>query len=1254
MKFLSNQSFIKRKGILLIGAAWLLTFSFIINNYWSSVSGPNAVKNIIQKDIYHQENKVQDFLNDSIQISRIIRQNYSTKRFDNMVNFSFFVFCYRGISPNYNAPIFWNTPVVMPDSSFANLPVGKSFRKLVNGWYVIIKSPYQDVNKNNFQFLFLIPVKWDYYIENKYLQNSFVAIGEQGNNYSITERGSAYPVKLLDGNTIFYINQIGVDTTFHDNTYALWLRILAAFLLLFFIHTLASEVVKNRGFIKGVTILVSSLVLLRLCSYFLPQPFNFRQLELFQPNIYSLGFLLDSLGDLLISSVLFIWVVLFIRYHFSYDFYKIKFPNAVVRYSTALVIVMVMILATFFAGNIIRSLVADPKISFDVINFFSLNIYSVFGFIVLSSLAIGYFFLIQILLQPLKIFLFYKKYYLYFFITFCGLIILTLRPHSTNVSFNLLLLLWLLLFVFLLNFKALLLQAYNLVSSKFIFWVFFFCVSITAIIIWQNRIKELNERKHFAENLANKADPSGPVVMNILLTDFRNEYLSDIFYRFYNPLQNRILKDSLINENFSGYLDKFDTRIYTFDPATQPLYNDDSTNFNSLNTIISTQGKTTGFPDLYYYDVSYDRFSYISKKEITDTTGKNRGYIFIVSTPKKYKTDALYPELFSKGGSTSLESSTVYAFAIYVKNKLSTSYNDYPFSTIIDNNTFLYNEFRTVNKNGYEELWYRANGDKVIVIARQDRFFVESLTLFAYLFCSFLGITVFFNLVNQFLTDRKKRPDVKSFWQFTIRNQVHGTIIMISLFSFIVIGVTTILFFIGRYHSNNREKLSRTIHVMEGELRNTFDTLNISTLADSNLSQLSKASIAKVINSVSAIHATDINLYDLNGNLKVSSVPLLYDKGIVSSKMDPVAFYYISKLRYIQFFQEQKIGNLNYLSNYLPVRNDNGKEFAYLNIPYFESQSKLQDEISNFLVTIINLNAFIFLMGGVIALFITNRITESFSLISGKMKKINLQTGNEQIEWKRKDEIGDLVDEYNKMVMKLDVSAQMLARSEREGAWREMARQVAHEIKNPLTPMKLNLQYLQMAIDNNSPDVRNISLYVAKIILEQIEHLSQIAGDFGQFANIGNANIQIFDLNLILKNVIILYATNDEITINEHLLQQEIFIKADRTQINRLFTNLLQNAVQSVPDFRSPLIEIENKIQNDTVIVAIRDNGIGINESMRAKIFTPNFTTKSSGTGLGLAMCKGIIENANGNIWFETKEGEWTIFYVELPVYNGA
>ena len=123
MNFLKNRNFITRKGLLLIGAAWLLTFSFIINNYWSSVSGPVAVKNIIQKDIQNQQKKVQSFLKDSAQISKIINRNFNPKDFDDLINSSLFIFCYRVPVPKYKSPIFWNTPVVMPDSSFASLPM---------------------------------------------------------------------------------------------------------------------------------------------------------------------------------------------------------------------------------------------------------------------------------------------------------------------------------------------------------------------------------------------------------------------------------------------------------------------------------------------------------------------------------------------------------------------------------------------------------------------------------------------------------------------------------------------------------------------------------------------------------------------------------------------------------------------------------------------------------------------------------------------------------------------------------------------------------------------------------------------------------------------------------------------------------------------------------------------------------------------------------------------------------------------------
>jgi signal transduction histidine kinase len=908
-----------------------------------------------------------------------------------------------------------------------------------------------------------------------------------------------------------------------------------------------------------------------------------------------------------------------------------------------------MIAITFICGNIVRSLVSDSQISFDVINFFTLNIYSVIGFIVLSCISTGYFFLIQIFFQPVKS-IQLKWFDIYLFIAIIGLVFLTFRLHSPHASFNFCLLLWLLFFLFLLDKPFLSLHAYNLISSRFIFRLFFFSVSITAAIVIQNRKKELEERKHFAENLANKADPAGEVMMNIILTDFRNENLFRIFNRFRKPYENKILKDSLINENFTGYLNKYDTRIYTFDANELPLYNEDSTNFNSLNTIVQTQGKPTAIPGLYYYDISYDRFNYISKKEITDSLGFIEGYFFIVSKPKKYKSDALYPELFSKGNTNSIESSSVYAFAIYNNRQLNTSNNDYPFPTTIDPSSFTYNEFRTIDKDGYEELWYRPNEDKVIVIARQDKLFIESITLFAYLFCSFLVITIIFNVLNKLVGGKIMSGDLKNFLQFTIRNQVHGTIITISIFSFLIIGVTTILFFISRYHSNNREKLSRTINVMENEIRNSIDTISIPDTRIVNFDSLPNSKLEEIINQVAGIHAADINLYDLDGDLKVSSLPLPYKKGIVSEKMDPIAFYHLNKLKDVQFFQEQKIGTLEYLSNYVPVRNEKGKEYAYLNIPYFESQNNLEDEISNFLVTIINLNAFIFLIAGIIALFITNRITRSFSLISNKMKEVNLEKTNEEIIWTRKDEIGELVNEYNKMVKKLDVSAQLLAKSEREGAWREMARQVAHEIKNPLTPMKLNLQYLQMAIDNNSAEVKNISLYVAGILLEQIEHLSQIASDFAQFANIGTSKNQLFDINRTLLNVATLYSTDEKIQVDTNLYPYEIIIEADRTQINRLFTNLLQNAVQSVPENRKAIIDIESKLSGKCVTVSIKDNGSGIPQKMYSKIFTPNFTTKTSGTGLGLAMCKGIVEKLNGKIWFETKEGEWTTFFVELPV----
>ena len=477
---------------------------------------------------------------------------------------------------------------------------------------------------------------------------------------------------------------------------------------------------------------------------------------------------------------------------------------------------------------------------------------------------------------------------------------------------------------------------------------------------------------------------------------------------------------------------------------------------------------------------------------------------------------------------------------------------------------------------------------------------------------------------------------------------------MVSLLSFLVIGVATILFFINRYDRNNQDRLTRAIQIMMKEVQNELDQHN--TFNDGILlfEKGANEQVETVMQNISDIHGLDVNLYDTTGTLRFSSNPFIYGKGVLSNKMNPEAYFEMANRRSVQAVTDERMGEVNYISIYCPVRDNDGSAYAYLNIPSYSTQEELKQEISNFLVTIINLNAFIFLVAGAIALFITNRITSSFTIIGEKMRDINLRKMNQEIYWKRDDEIGELVKEYNKMVHKLDESADALAKSEREGAWRQMARQVAHEIKNPLTPMKLSIQYLQKAIDNNSGDVKEMTRNVARTLIEQIDHLSKIASDFSQFANIGNPRNEVFDLHDLLYSLTSLYETREHLDFDWDPVSQRVMLFADKTQLNRLFTNLFQNAVEAEEGALPRKIYIREELNGEYITISVADNGGGIPEHMQDKIFTPNFTTKTSGTGLGLAMSKSIAEQAHGDIWFESVQGEGTTFHVKLPLLRAA
>ncbi len=1096
----------------------------------------------------------------------------------------------------------------------------------------------------------LIPIKWNFFVKNEYLQNSFSIGDDIEKGYDIALENGEINVHSREGKSLFFLKNNSANPLFTNTFISILLKLTAVLLILIFINKVTTSFYKKYNFTIALLFLITTVCLLRFLTYKFVIPFNFRQFELFDPTIYSSNGILKSLGDLLINTFLFVWISFFIRHYAKQEANKIGLQNKIKKWFLLSSYVLFLITLTFTCASVIRSMIADSQISFDVINFFTLNIYSAIGFIILCVIAMAYFMLSQSLVYVVKKLFPQSNIPFYLLISIVGLLYLTIKLNYSSNLFELSVLLWFLLYAFMLTNSGVIQASNKFSASKLVIWLFLFSISITSLIIIENTKKEIEKRKHYAETLASKTDPASKILMNTMLTDFRNDFLSKNFERFTTEKENHFLKDSLLNGNFSGYTNKYDTKIFSFDKYENPLFNTDTINLNELNVILNTEAKLTSIPDLYYYDVAYDRYSYIGKKTISDTGNNVLGYLYILANPKKNKSEALYPELFSKGRQNSIENSSLYSFAVYNNFQLVNNHNDYSFATRLNEKDLTKDEFSLLKKNNYDELWYKPSPQKIVIIARQNNFWIEGITLFSYLFCVFLIITGLFWLFNNLLHFGWSNLLKRQYLQLTIRSQIHGTIIFISVLSFLIIGIATIMFFIKRYEDNNRERLSRTIKVMGNEAKTSLNELAIFDDVVKIYDQAYVKKLEQTIEKISAIHAADINLYDLEGNLKVSSLPLPYSKGIFSTKMNPTAFYHLNKLNQIQYFGKESIGKLNFVSNYVPVLDDAGAAYAYLNIPYFTSQTELKKEISNFLVTIINLNAFIFLIAGIVALFITNRITRSFSFISDKMKQVNLGKVNAEIVWNRSDEIGQLVNEYNKMVGKLDGSAAALAKSEREGAWREMARQVAHEIKNPLTPMKLSLQYLQKAIAEKSNNVHELTTSVANTLVEQINHLNQIAGEFSQFANIGNPKKEKIDLNDELKIVLQLHSLADNVAIVFNPVYSICQIEADKTQINRLFNNLILNAIQAQRQDAVSEISIDEEIKNNCILVKIKDNGTGIPLDQQSNIFTPNFTTKTSGTGLGLAMCKGIVEQSNGKIWFKTAENIGTTFFVELPL----
>ena len=1233
----------------------IITFalSFVFNSYYTRVSAINHEKRSLTRYIQKQELDFNEVIKDTHLLRKLVQNKESLDEFNSLKEKDYGIYIVAESVFGTQQILFWNNQNIIPPISGYNHDDGEYFQLLDNGYYVIMKKSFALNGMSNKLWTYaLIPVKSKYYIESQFLNDEFAYSKTAHKRIIISSNKTDYPIKSSSGEVLFYVDRRPTSAIPNNDPVTVILRLLSLCFFFVFAHSLAEFVAQKRNNQwQGVVALVVVLIVFRLGLYFYPLVFEFRQFELFDPAVYGTNLVNRTLGDLLINSLLFSWITVFAWSKLGNQMDLLRRVRGAGKWIIATMALLVLVVSTFVLAITISSLVADSKISFDVTDFFSLNKYSVIGFIVLASLSLGYYHFTQLMFRFILPVFEKRKPLIYFAIGVTGLAYLTFRFSDPAIQFYIPVLLWLIGYTWLVSQRGFVINRFHINVAGIIFWIFVFSVSISAIIITENKKKEWSTRKTIAENLAMQDDESNEMLLKIALTYLDNRFLASNFYRFHDEENGRIFRDSILTANYKGYVNKYDTKLYVFEDSTfNPLFNDDDLTYESLNNIISSQSKQSRtIPDLYSYVSGNNKITYITKKIVQDT-GKTVGALFIVSNPKTNAANALEATLFREPNENDPRTSPNYSFAIYKNSTLVESSSKYAFATTLTDDQIPTQEVEKRKNGDFYEMWYRNSTEKVIVLARKVDSIIEAITLFSYIFCSFLFLVTFIQTIAFLLKIGADRKGLGHFFQMNIRTQVHSTIIFISILSFLIIAASTISFFITRYNRNNADKLSRTLKVMENEMKKRIAEHSIFDDVTKIYEPGSNSELKKLVSDVADIHNVDVNVYDLYGNLQVSSQENIYEKGVLSKQINPVAFFHLSRLREVERVQQENISDLSYLSIYAPVRID-GTEYAYVNIPYFLSQFELHQEISNFLVTIIILNAFIFLTAGVIALFITNRITRSFSIIGDKMREVNLGKMNEEIVWSRNDEIGELVKEYNKMVSKLGESAAVLARSEREGAWREMARQVAHEIKNPLTPMKLSIQYLQKAILNNSPDVKELTARVANTLVEQIDHLSKIAFDFSQFANIGNTQVELFDMHEVIKSLKELYQRGQQVEINWEALPDKVMLRADKTQMNRLFTNLFQNAVEACEKDQC-IINVNEFHENGSVVVSVRDNGEGIPFPMQSKIFAPNFTTKSSGTGLGLAMCKSIVEQAHGKIWFETKLGEGTTFHIELPLAN--
>ncbi|HEY1025343.1 MAG TPA: ATP-binding protein, partial [Sphingobacteriaceae bacterium] len=704
----------------------------------------------------------------------------------------------------------------------------------------------------------------------------------------------------------------------------------------------------------------------------------------------------------------------------------------------------------------------------------------------------------------------------------------------------------------------------------------------------------------------------------------------------------------------SGYLSHYEFQSYAFNPSEQIIKDSTKVALSTYkNLVLAGSIKVSE----YFYRIN-NTFGYQNYFALLPVRhgGNYIGTLVLELKSKQISNPSAIPYVVSDERVRGDLDLSGYSYAFYRNGKLLTQYGNYTYSLV--NYDFMadLNEFKFVNKRDindvpYSHLVYRPNRYKLIVVSRFVSNYTTQLAAISFVFIVLSAFTMIVLVLKelwvnfQSFTFNLNRYRLKYF--SFVNHMLYKTRIQLSMVgavvtTLIVAGIITLFNISQQYRTQQRRDLLEKINrITDGFDRQLFKNGTLPLNAQTELA----------FKAFAEVNAADLNLYDTQGHLVFTTQPRLYQSGIIAQKMNAQAYLYLNKLQKLEYVNEEVMGDLNYIAAYTALKNNRNEPIGYLSLPDLTNEKEYQDRVGVFLNALINVYTLVFVAIGFFAVFIANQITSPLTLIQKILSQTNIGRKNEPIVWKRQDEIGNLIKEYNNMILALEESANKLARSERESAWREMAKQIAHEIKNPLTPLKLGVQLLEKSWMEKDPNFDKKFEKFSKSFIEQIESLSLIASEFSNFAKMPDTVLSRVDLKEIIARSVEVYQQLEQIDINfSDLTADDVFVMGDKDQLLRSFNNLIKNSIEAIPDGVRGNIHISLESVDGLVTVIFEDNGNGIPENVRERIFMPNFTTKSSGTGLGLAFVKQAIENMGGVIDYRTELGNGTTFYLTIPI----